>query len=33
LIVGLRDNRACAALTNRKVSILGFNRKVFQQGS
>ena len=33
LIVGLSDNHACAALTNRKVSILGLNRKVFQQAS
>jgi CubicO group peptidase (beta-lactamase class C family) len=33
LIVGLSDNHASAALTNRKVSILGLNRKVFQQGS
>jgi hypothetical protein len=33
LIVGLSDNRAYVALTNRKVPILGLNRKVFQQGS
>jgi CubicO group peptidase (beta-lactamase class C family) len=33
LIVGLGDNHAYVALTNRKVSILGLNRKLFQQGS
>jgi CubicO group peptidase (beta-lactamase class C family) len=33
LIVGLSDNHAYVALTNRKVSILGLNRKLFQQGS
>jgi CubicO group peptidase (beta-lactamase class C family) len=30
LIVGLSDSHAYVALTNRKVSILGLNRKVFQ---
>jgi hypothetical protein len=33
LIVGLSDSHACVALTNRKVSILGLDHKVFQQGS
>jgi len=33
LIVGLSDNHACVTLTNRKVSLLGLNHKVFQQGS
>jgi CubicO group peptidase (beta-lactamase class C family) len=33
LIVRLSDNHAAAALTNRKVPILGLNRKVCQQGS
>ena len=33
LIVGLSDNQAYVALTNRRVSIMSLNRKVFQQGS
>ena len=33
LIVGLSDNHAYVALTNRKVPMLGLNRRVFQQGS
>jgi CubicO group peptidase (beta-lactamase class C family) len=33
LIVRLSDNHAAVALTNRKVPILGLNRKVCQQGS
>jgi CubicO group peptidase (beta-lactamase class C family) len=33
LIVGLGDGHAYAALTNRKVSILGLDREVFQRGS
>jgi Beta-lactamase len=33
LIVGLSDNHAYIALTNRKVPIMGLNRKVFRQGS
>ena len=33
LIVGLSDNHAYVALTNRKVPILGLNRRIFQQGS
>ena len=33
LIVELSDNHAHVALTNRKVPILGLNRRVFQQGS
>ncbi len=33
LIVGLSDNHAYLALTNRKVSMLGLTRRVFQQGS
>jgi CubicO group peptidase (beta-lactamase class C family) len=33
LIVGLSDGHACAALTNRKVPVLGLNRKVFQHSS
>jgi CubicO group peptidase (beta-lactamase class C family) len=33
LIARLSDNHAAAALTNRKVPILGLNRKVCQQGS
>ena len=32
-IVRLGDNHASVALTNRKVPILGLNRKVSQQGS
>ena len=33
LIVGLSDNHAYVALTNRKVPMLGLNRKIFRQGS
>ena len=33
LIVGLGDNHAYVALTNRKVPMLGLNRRVFRQGS
>ena len=33
LVVRLSDNHAYVALTNRKVPILGLNRKVFEQGS
>ena len=33
LIVGLSDNHAYVALTNRKVPILGLNRRVWQHGS
>ena len=33
LIVRLSDNHAYAALTNRKVPIMGLNRRVFRQGS
>ena len=31
LIVGLSDNDACVALTNRKMPLLGLNRRVFQR--